>query len=205
MEYYIYDIPVFIINDPEPSVDIPHFCEEVEEILSRFLLKNIDAVYIGNFKELKGKNAAFSHGAIYMSCREPTNFDMLENFIHETAHALETTFGWQIYDNDLISEFKAKRTRLRHLLTGEGFHINPLLYSQTEYNEKFDEFLAYKVGYPTLTSLTTGLFTSPYGATSVQEYFANGFEKFILDDPRLVQKISPVLYQKIESILNDEA
>jgi Mlc titration factor MtfA (ptsG expression regulator) len=49
-----------------------------------------------------------------------------------------------------------------------------------------------------------GLFVSPYGATSLQEYFANGFEKYFLENPRAVRDISPVLYRKIEEIINDD-
>ena len=184
-------------------MDISAFCREVEETIPSTLLNNVEVVYIGQFKELKDRNAAFSHGAIYMTSSEPTNFDMLENFVHEVAHSLETTYGWDIYTDDLRDEFVGKRERLSHLLRAEGFNINPALYKFTEYNKKFDNFLANEVGYPTLLSLTMGLFASPYGATSIQEYFANGFEKYILDNPRAVRDISPVLYRKIEEIIND--
>tara|TARA_Y100000310_G_scaffold17662_1_gene17423 strand:+ start:832 stop:1449 length:618 start_codon:yes stop_codon:yes gene_type:complete len=204
MEYYIYDTPVFVTETPEESVDIPVFCSEAEELLGASLLKYVDVVYIGNFKELEGRNALFLNGAIYMIASEPTIFDMLENFIHEVAHSLASQYGWQIYDSSLIQEFKGKRRRLYHILHQEGYHINPVLYVNTEYNKKFDEFLANEVGYPTLLSLTIGLFASPYGATSIQEYFANGFEKYFLDSPRLVRDVSPVLYGKIEEIINDE-
>jgi hypothetical protein len=205
MEYYIYNIPVFVVNEPSPEeVDLPAFCQEVESTIPLRLLSNVEVLYIGQFKELAGRNATYINGAIYMTSVEPTNFDMLENFIHEVAHSLETEYGMFIYEDDLISEFKGKRQRLYHLLTAEGFHINPLLYSFTEYNEKFDNFLANEVGYPTLLTLTMGLFASPYGATSIQEYFANGFEKYFLDNPRRVRDISPVLYRKIEEIINDD-
>jgi len=172
--------------------------------MSAHLLNGVDVVYIGDFKELGDRNAAFMNGGIYMTAAEPTVFDMLENFVHETAHSLENQYAWQIYDDSLIQEFKGKRTRLRGLLEAEGYKINPLLYDFTEYNKKFDEFLAHEVGYPTLLSLTMGLFVSPYGATSIQEYFANGFEKYFLDNPRTVRDISPILYRKIEDIINDE-
>ena len=205
MEYYIYNIPVFVTDSPEESVDIPTFCTEAEEFMPLNLLKNIDVVYIGNFEELKDRNAAFMNGGIYMTATEPTVFDMIENFIHEVAHSLENQFAWQIYDDSLVQEFKGKRERLYHLLHAEGYHINPVLYSYTEYNKKFDEFLADEVGYPALLSITMGLFVSPYGATSIQEYFANGFEKYFLDNPQKVRDISPVLYSKIEEIINDEA
>ena len=49
-----------------------------------------------------------------------------------------------------------------------------------------------------------GLFVSPYAATSIQEYFANGFEKYFLDETRTVKNVSPVLYRKIEEIINDD-
>ena len=203
MEYYIYSIPVFVTHKPDGSVDIPLFCEEVEDYMPRILLRNVEVVYIGEFAELKDRNAAYTNGAVYMTSEEPTNFDMLENFIHEVAHSLEESYGMQIYDDNLINEFKGKRERLSHLLDGEGFKISPHLYGFTEYNKKFDNFLANDVGYPTLLSLTMGLFVSPYAATSIQEYFANGFEKYFLDNPRMVRDISPVLYGKIEEIIND--
>ena len=66
---------------------------------------------------------------------------------------------------------------------------------------KFDEFLSDEVGYPTLLSITMGLFVSPYGATSLSEYFANGFEFYFLKDPGYVSKISPKLYEKIENLV----
>jgi len=204
MEYYIYDIPVFVIDPPNEDLDIPEFCAEVEEYLPRNLLRNVEVVYVGQFKNLRDRNAAYTNGGIYITSAEPTNFDMLENFIHETAHALEETYGHFIYDHDLINEFKGKRERLGQILQAEGYHINPALYGFTEYNQKFDNFLANEVGYPALLSLTMGLFASPYGTTSIQEYFANGFEKYYLDNPRTVRDISPILYRKIEEIINDD-
>jgi len=205
MEYYIYNVPLFVVDNVEENVDLPLFCAEVEEILPPSIFNNVDAVYIGNFKELNGRNAAFDHGAIYMSCNEPTNFDMIENLVHEVAHSLEADHGWDIYADDLRREFLNKRRQLYHLLIAEKYYINPSFYGFTEYNKEFDNFLANEVGYPTLLALTIGLFVSPYGATSLQEYFANGFEKYFLDSPRAVQEVSPILYKKIESILDDQA
>ena len=96
MEYYIYNVPVFVVNDTEPTVDIPTFCEEVESYISRELMSNVEVVYIGNFKELNNRNAAFSNGGIYMTCTEPTTFDMVENFVHEVAHSLEALHGLEL-------------------------------------------------------------------------------------------------------------
>ena len=201
MEYYIYNIPVFVVHEPGGDVNVPEFCQEVEEIMPARLLRNVEVVYIGEF--FGDRNATYNDGGIYITSKEPTNFDMIEDFVHEVAHSLEHEYGSFIYDDALINEFKGKRERLKHLLSAEGYHISPSLYQFTEYTKKFDEFLANEVGYPTLVSITMGLFVSPYGATSIQEYFANGFEKYILDGPAVVKKVSPVLYEKIENILND--
>ena len=203
MEYYIYHLPVFIIDQVEDGVSIPEFCAEVEKYVRPSMLANVDVVYIGNFKELLDRNAAFTDGAIYMKANEPTIEDMLENFIHELAHSLEIPYAEQIFSQDLRREFLAKRHTLYHLLNAEGYHINPRLYSEVEYNPQFDRFLADEVGYPLLLTLTLGLFASPYGATSLQEYFANGFEKYYLGDATVVKDVSPVLYGKIEEIVND--
>ena len=125
MEYYIYHVPVFLVDEPDPEVDIPAFCEEVEDCLPASLLGNVEVIYIGKFKDLKGRNAAFTHGAIYMTSAEPTNEDMLENFVHEVAHSLEEDYGMNLYTDDLRNEFIGKRQRLYHLLSAEGYHINP--------------------------------------------------------------------------------
>ena len=77
-------------------------------------------------------------------------------------------------------------------------------YLNSEYSPSFDEFLSDVVGYPTLVSLTMGLFASPYGATSLQEYFANGFEKYYLGLGRRVKEVSPALYNIITN-LNSES
>ena len=204
MEYYIHNIPVFVVDEPDEAGIIPAFCEEAESYLSSAFLSNLDVVYIGHFKDLKGRNASFANGAIYMRADEPTSFDFLENFVHEVAHSLENEYGLQLYTDALKQEFLGKRERLQHILKSQGYTISPLLYQFTEYNQKFDEFLALEVGYPTLLTLTMGLFVSPYAATSLQEYFANGFEKYILENPRIVRDTSPILYDKIEEIIDDK-
>ena len=63
-------------------------------------------------------------------------------------------------------------------------------------------FLYADVGYPLLTSLTMGLFISPYAATSLREYFARGFEEYYIGDRKYLTNISPVLYNKIEYLDN---
>ena len=140
-EYHIHHIPVFVFGETEPQVNIPTFCEQIIEMLPRCVLRNVDVCYISDNPVLDGRNAAYSDGAIYMKLDEPTNEDMIENFVHEVAHAVELEDPHFIYDDRLIAEFAGKRSRLYHLLTAEGFDEMPQRrYDYLEYNEAFDNF-----------------------------------------------------------------
>ena len=205
-EYYIHSqfdtIPI-LIKDPFMSdeVNMEEFIDEIETRIPRHLLQNIEIIYVGDFPDLDGRNAAYIDGAIYITNKEPTTHDMLENVIHEIAHSIESAHGTQIYgDNKLQNEFLGKREKLKAILDAHGYELPEKYYINTEYTRAFDEFLSDRVGYPTLLSLTMGLFASPYGATSLREYFANGFEKVYLGEPRLVKETSPVLYNTIAKL-----
>ena len=65
-----------------------------------------------------------------------------------------------------------------------------------------DDYLYQVVGYDRLNFIVSsyGLFASPYAATSLQEYFANGFEHFFLDDRKNLKECCPELYKKIEEL-----
>jgi len=202
-EYYIHGgIPVYIKDffDSE-NVSIEEFIDEIETRIPRQFLQNVEVVYIGNFPDLVDRNAAYADGAIYITNREPTTHDMLENVIHEIAHSIELEYQSEIYNNnELRNEFLGKRKRLQSILDAEGFKFPEKFYLNIKYSEDFDRFLSDSVGYPTLLSLTIGLFVSPYGATSLMEYFANGFEKYYLGESRLVKEVSPVLYNIITTL-----
>ena len=72
-------------------------------------------------------------------------------------------------------------------------------------NKDFDEYLYTQIGYPALSAFANGLFYSPYAATSVREYFARGFEAFFLHkDLKTLANISPILYNRIETLADME-
>jgi len=206
-EYYLYGhIPVFVKDDDlADEVDVEELIDELQSRIPMVFVNNVDVVYIGEFSELKGKNALYLDGAIYVTSQEPTTEDMLEDMIHEIAHSVELDQGAHIYgDGVLRREFLEKRLKLKSILDAHGYQAPEKYYRNTEYNVSFDEFLSDVVGYPTLVSLTMGLFASPYGATSLQEYFANGFEKYYLGEGRRVKEVSPALYNIITH-LNTES
>ena len=120
----------------------------------------------------------------------------------------------------IINTFRFKTGEiLAEIDKNNGFNINNLIvvgapetgipsgkgyanFLNIEYDKNFDKYLYKVVGYDKLTMLTMGLFITPYGATSIREYFANGFEHYFLESKEYVQKISPSLFIKIEEIID---
>ena len=72
--------------------------------------------------------------------------------------------------------------------------------SSPDYEKKIDIFLHKTVGYDILASVIDGIFVSPYSVTSLREYWAKGFEHYLLGKSLELKKICPVLYSKIENL-----
>ena len=53
-----------------------------------------------------------------------------------------------------------------------------------------------------LRMVTTGLFIRPYASVSLREYFATGFEAYYLGKQNSLEKISPMLFDKIDELNN---
>ena len=73
-----------------------------------------------------------------------------------------------------------------------------------EYDKYIDMFLYETVGYDILNQLVVNIFVSGYAATSVREYFARGFEEYLLGDKESLKRISPVLYTTINKLVHLE-
>ena len=77
-----------------------------------------------------------------------------------------------------------------------------LLTDSTDF-DKFCDFLIkdYKdVGYEALWHIISGLFPTPYSATSLREYFAIGFEEYYIRDNSTLRTECPILYSKISEL-----
>jgi len=198
--YYLNDIPVWT-EDPLPdSIDLRQVLLDVAKRLPNIYLKYIQAVRIGIFEEMLEKelNALYKDGVLYVSNMQDNNTDMLDDIIHEIAHAVEDHNSDLIYgDEKVFLEFVGKRKRLYQLLKSEGYDVTIEQFLTTTYDYDFDMFLFQDIGYPVLETLTLGLFLSPYSVTSINEYFAVGFENFYMDESIYVKKICPILLEKI--------
>ena len=67
-----------------------------------------------------------------------------------------------------------------------------------EYDDELDAYFSDVLGYPKMTVIAQGIFYSPYGATSLREYFANGFEAYFYHKDFYLKKVSPVLFDKLD-------
>jgi hypothetical protein len=205
-EFFINDVLVFV-NEPLPeSVSVFSVKKRLESLVPKSLFRNIDYIYIGDFPELKLRDvqSVYLRGAIYITNEQQTEDSLYEAIIHELAHSIETTFRNKIYSDDTVAvEFISKRKKLRSILKAQGYELkDPSIFIRQEYNPEFDKFLYQEVGYDLLNQLCVGLFISPYGATSLREYFANGFEHYYLGDADYLKKVSPKLFNKIYVLTN---
>lgn len=197
---FIGDITVFIKDELNDGVSLDLALAKLKRYVPHHLFSGIDVIYVGQFDKLKKKafNAAFMDGAIYISNIQTSVDDMVDDFIHELAHSIEEMTNFEIYSDDKMNnEFLAKRIKLKEILETNGYDVSKHDFNNIEYNEAFDMYLYEEVGYPALTTLTVGLFCSPYGATSIREYFANAFEHYFMKDPKYVRKISPRAHKVI--------
>ena len=132
--------------------------------------------------------------------------EMIENIIHEIAHSMEVSYGYEIYaDQKIENEFTSKRMALHDILWKSGYKIPNSLFLNTEFDEEFDDLLYKKIGYDKLNQYAAGIFINSYAATSLREYFATAFTDFYLNtNHNFLKKISPVAYEKTLMLNNEE-
>ena len=197
----IYNVP-FIFSQPfEKDIDLNYIKNKIESLTPEYFFDNVDGFFVGYveefFKDGREYNAMFKDGAIYISPDQDNEADLLDDILHEVAHAVEKTHEDQIYgDGRLEREFIYKRKYLYYLLDDKEYDIET--YANPEYDYEFDQHLYKNVGYNTLRGVSAELFYSPYAITALREYWANGFENYLLGVRGKLKEISPVLYNKVD-------
>ena len=206
-DLYLHSVPVQALQPFTNNIDFASVIAKVESLVPQKLVNNIDVIYVANLKNFNRKdrsfNAMYKDGAIYISPDQDDAKDLLDDIVHEIAHSFEKEYQGLIYgDGNLEREFLAKRRSLYYLVDNKN--INILHYNNAEYNAKFDDYLYHDVGYDKLRAISSGLFYSPYAITSLREYWANGFENYLLGDRERLKDLSPVLCSKIYHVLEDK-
>ena len=114
---------------------------------------------------------------------------------------MEIKFPELIYsDETLINEFRRKRQELNFELRSEGYWTDEYDFHNLKFDEDFDKFLYKRVGKNMLQMVTAGMFIRPYASISLREYFATGFEAYYLGQENTLERISPMLYNKINEL-----
>ena len=197
------------VKDPLPdNIDLDYVLETIEDMVPIEMRVGVESIMIGDFEEFRERNinAMFKDGAVYVTNDQTNNDDMIDDIVHEIAHSVEDIYGYEIYalEPNITQEFRQKRLKLKQLLKGEKIKTQGYDFGDVEYSLEFDDYLFSTVGYPLLQSLSIGLFPHAYGATSIREYFASGFEMYFLGDRDYLKRVSPVLYRKIKELLKND-
>ena len=170
------------------------------------LLRNINTINVGVFEALKSRElqALYKNSNIFLNNEYQDPYDMVDDLVHEVAHSVEEIYYKEIYEDKIVKkEFLEKRKQLWQTLKDKGIELELLSFLNHKYDEKFDLMIYKKIGYPVLATLASNIFYSPYAATSLSEYFANGFEAFFMkEDIKRLKKVSPKLYIKIINLLD---
>lgn len=203
----VHNSPVFLNNaDQLPShIDLQGVIDKINLLIPSHLCKDLDIIYVGHFSffDETETNAAYQSGAIYVSNVQDNNEDMLDDIIHEIAHCVEAGYPTQIYaDGALEDDFLMRRNRLRSILKSRDYDVDRYDFLNPEYDSDFDTFLYEVVGYERLTILARDLFPSVYGATSLKEYWATGFEEYFIGDKKDLFLTSKLLYNKVNELAN---
>tara|TARA_Y100001973_G_C5201338_1_gene337921 strand:+ start:395 stop:1093 length:699 start_codon:yes stop_codon:yes gene_type:complete len=200
------DVNIFVTHALPEELQISNIIAFLKKHVPVNFLKLVDVIYVGHMPEFDERNinAFTKDGALFITNKQSNEMDMIDDIVHEIAHIVEDNYNQIIYSDDEIErEFIRKREVLRRVLKYEGYSTDKFLFKKTEYDTEFDSFLTNTVGYLKLRVFSQNIFASPYAATSLREYFADGFEDYYLGKSRSLKNISPVLHSKLEELNNE--
>ena len=196
------------IQDPVGDhIDLDFVFEYVTARVPAKLLDSIDVIYVGDFPEFREReiNAYYDSGAVFITNDQDNDRDMIDDIVHEIAHGVEERYNDFVYsDGSVEREFMSKRKALFRIL--EAYDLNPpkQLLVDPSYNQVVDDYLYEEVGYEILNDLVNGLFVSAYAATSVNEYYARGFEERVFGHRKEIKNLSPALYRVYEDLFEED-
>ena len=131
-------IEVLIKNSPDPGISVKLAVQRMIKSLPSHLLTNIKHIYVGTFAELERRKiqAMFKDSSIYITNKQASESDFLDDLIHEVAHSVEETHQNIIYgDKKIENEFLAKRKKLWFLLKEKGFSVKLDDFMKAEFDE----------------------------------------------------------------------
>ena len=195
------------IKDQLPdNIDLQAILKNIEKKMPLHFFKGLEKISIENDDEFEKRNinAIYRDNKFIISPKQKNINDLLDDIVHELAHHVEVLFTEQIYaDEKIKDEFLKKRQELKFEIQSEGYWVGDYNFDNIKYDEKFDKFLYTRLGRNMIRMITTGMFIRPYASVSLREYFATGFEAYYLGKRNELEKISPMLYDKINELDTD--
>ena len=192
------------VNDELPEgFDIRKILSTIEKRIPSHFFTNLNKIRIENDEEFRkrGINALYRDNEFIISPKQKNANDLIDDIVHEFAHHVETLFTEDIYSDERTkNEFLKKRQEMKFEIQSEGYWVEDYDFDELKFDEKFDTFLYSRLGRNMLRMITTGLFIRPYGSVSLREYFATGFEAYYLGKQNSLEKISPMLFDKIDEL-----
>ena len=194
------------INDELPdNFNVRAIFKTIEKRIPSHFFTNLNKIKIENDEEFRERdiNALYRNNEFIISPKQKNENDLIDDIVHEFAHHVETLFTEQIYSDEKIkNEFLKKRQEMKFEIQSEGYWVGDYDFDNLKFDEKFDTFLYSRLGRNMLRMITTGLFIRPYASISLREYFATGFEAYYLGKQNSLEKISPMLFDKIDELNN---
>jgi hypothetical protein len=207
--FSLFGIIVKVEDEPLNDISVKSAVSKALSLLPDHLRKNVNNIFIGDFDRLKKRDfeAMYENGNIFLVNTHHNEDDMVDDIVHEFAHSVEEQFNDEIYgDGSIRSEFYSKRLKLYNRINKNiESNLGKKYFTNLNFDKTFDKFLHDYIGYDSLRTITSDLFYSPYGSTSIREYFANGFEAFFMrQEVSKLKKVSPSLFKILEKLLTLE-
>ena len=201
--YKMHEVDIFIKDALTADINPDQVFAYISSRIPSIFFKAVDIIYIGKFDIFKEKevNAIYQDGAIYVTNEQDNYQDLIDDIIHEIAHSVEEVYRDMIYgDQQLKSEFLSKRKSLYWLLQSNDYKPYRKIMTSYEYDKDIDFYFYKDVGYESMWHLVSGIFPTPYSATSLREYFAIGFEEYYIGDHNSIKKNCPILFYKLTEL-----
>ena len=199
-------VPVLQRDELPSTMDGQAIFRSIEDLIPSKFFKGLKGIEIGHHEifDKRNANAVYKDGVFYVTNQQDDAADLIDDIVHEFAHHVEMLYPQEIYaDRKLQKEFLKKRAQLEFELRSEGYWTQEYDFDNLEYDSALDQFLYKRVGGNALRMVTSGIYIRPYASVSMREYFATGFEAYMLGKKESLRALSPELYKKIDELVNN--
>ena len=124
-QYSMRGTQIYVNDQPPEHINLEFVFDYIAARVPKRLLDSVDVIYVGDFPEFEERdiNAFYDNGAIFITNDQEDDQDMIDDIIHEIAHAVEERFNDFIYsDSSIEREFMAKRETLFNLCQSYDLH-----------------------------------------------------------------------------------